>query len=189
MGMLRITCLVLLLSAAGCTSAPSGRTASQDRVRDVSDVFMEQLAALKGVPFTGHAVYQIDPGPPWEGARLHAVVRDVSAGEIRVPFTVDQDRSRTWIFSRRADGLHLLHDHRYPDGTPHDLTDYGGYARGGSVVGGVIRISFPADAYTASVLPEASTNIWTFLLDPVAGTLVYDLQRHERPRFRAELRR
>ena len=173
---------------AGCASPASTGGDPQDRLHAVCDVFMEQLAALKGVTFTGHPVFQIEPGPPWEGARLRAVVRDVSDSEIRVPFTVDDDRSRTWVFTRRAEGLHLLHDHRYPDGAPHDLTDYGGCAESGSVIGGVIRLSFPADAYTASILPEASTNAWTFILDPAAGTLVYDLERHERPRFRAELR-
>ena len=189
----RITCAVVVAISgcllAGCAARSPAGGDRQDRLHAVCDVFMEQLGALEGITFTGHPVFQIEPGPPWEGARLRAVVRDVSDSEIRVPFTVDDDRSRTWVFTRRAEGLHLLHDHRYPDGTPHDLTDYGGFAQSGSVIGGVIRLSFPADADTASLLPEASSNVWTFILDPAAGIVVYDLERHERPRFRAELRR
>jgi len=102
--------------------------------------------------------------------------------EIRVPFHVDEDRSRTWVLTRSDAGLLLKHDHRHEDGTPEELTMYGGWARDG---GTSLRQSFPADEQTAKMLPAAATNVWTLELEP-GRRFVYDLTRHGQPRFRAE---
>jgi len=61
--------------------------------------------------------------------------RQCTADTLRLPFhiereaTADWDRSRTWIYTRTADGLELRHDHRQPDGTDDEVTGYGGTTR------------------------------------------------------------
>ena len=64
------------------------------------------------------------------GQRLVMDVRQCTDDEIRIPFHVGKDRSRTWVISRTATGLRLKHDHRHEDGTSDALTMYGGDSRG-----------------------------------------------------------
>ena len=44
-------------------------------------------------------------------------VRECSEDAIRIPFHVGEDRSRTWVVTRTANGLRLKHDHRHEDGS------------------------------------------------------------------------
>lgn len=58
--------------------------------------------------------------------------RECSDEELRLPFHIEKepgewDRSRTWIFTRTDEGIYLDHDHRQPDGTPDEVTHYGGH--------------------------------------------------------------
>lgn len=106
------------------------------------------------------------------GKRLVMHVRECSPGEIRIPFHVGDDRSRTWVLTRTPTGLRLKHDHRHQDGTPDAITQYGGDTRG---PGTATSQSFPADAHTISLNPVFGTNVWTMELEP--GRFVYELIR------------
>ncbi len=64
--------------------------------------------------------------PALSAATLVMHVRECSDAEIRIPFFVDDDRSRTWVLSRTDTGLGLKHDHRHEDGTEDSVTQYGG---------------------------------------------------------------
>jgi hypothetical protein len=86
---------------------------------------------------------------------------------------VGENRSRTWVISRTADGLRLKHDHRHEDGTPEELTWYGGDT---AVFGEPHRQEFPADAETATMLPAAATNVWTVEVRP-GQVFAYALRR------------
>jgi hypothetical protein len=103
-------------------------------------------------------------------------VRSCTADEIRIPFHVGENRSRTWVLTRTADGIRLKHDHRHSDGTPDAVTMYGGDGPAGG-----LSVDFAADAYTASLIPAAATNIWTIALDP-GRTFTYGLRREEQNR-------
>jgi hypothetical protein len=115
--------------------------------------------------------------------RLVMHVRSCSPDEIRIPFHVGENRSRTWVITRTANGLRLKHDHRHEDGTEEKLTQYGGDTR---TIGEELSLDFHADAHTASLLPAAATNIWTLAIEP-GRTFTYGLRREgtER-RFRVE---
>ena len=116
------------------------------------------------------------------GKRLVMHVRQCGATEIRIPFHVGEDRSRTGVVTRTATGLRLKHDHRHEDGQPDSITQYGGDTRD---VGTAGRQSFPADAHTASLNPLFSTNVWTMELTP--KRFVYELVRvGTNRRFRVE---
>ena len=105
---------------------------------------------------------------------------------VRIPFAVDDDRSRTWVISRTANGLRLKHDHRHADGTEDVLTQYGGDNTGQGTAG---QQAFPVDAETRDLFIrediEVSTqNTWTVEIEP-GQLFAYQMSRPERL-FRVE---
>ncbi|TVP75690.1 MAG: hypothetical protein EA352_07570 [Gemmatimonadales bacterium] len=99
-------------------------------------------------------------------------VRQCYPDEIRIPVHVQEDdgewnRSRTWILTRTDDGIRLKHDHRYPDGSEEDVTQYGGDT---DEVGTADTQTFPADEFTREVIDElvrgARNNIWRMEITP-----------------------
>ncbi|HEU4853438.1 MAG TPA: hypothetical protein VFT37_14925 [Telluria sp.] len=153
---------------------------------DSKAAFFARLGALCGVTFEGASVFPREAGDAFAGKKLVANVAKCGATEIRVPFIVGEDRSRTWIITKAGNGLELKHDHRHADGTPDEQTMYGGMA---SEAGSSNAQSFHADAYTAKLIPAAATNVWTLTLSPDGKTLTYFLERDGKPRFKAELLR
>jgi hypothetical protein len=150
------------------------------------DAFFDRLLAACGATYTGAAVFPADPGEDWKDQVLVAHVETCEAGEVRIPFTVGADQSRTWVLRRIEGGLELKHDHRHADGTPDEITDYGGVTR---EAGTALAQSFPADDYTADLIPEAATNEWFLSFSEDGSELTYYLERHGKPRFKAVLTR
>lgn len=162
---------------AGCAAPPAPV--------DTRDQFMATLQGMCGQRFEGGLAYAIDPNSEFAGKKI-AIHVVCSAGDVRMPVQVGEDRSRTWIFTRPAAGLELRHDHRHPDGTPHAVTMYGGLAQ----EGGTARSqSFLADAHTARIVRGAETNVWTVSLSEDGKVLTYRLDRHARPRAQFVLER
>lgn len=148
--------------------------------------FFAKLSALCGATFEGASVFPVDPADAFAGKKLVANVASCKADEIRVPFVVGADRSRTWIIRHEPGALTLKHDHRHEDGTPDAVTMYGGLANDS---GSAQSQSFLADAHTAKLIPAAATNVWTISLSPDGRKLTYYLERDAKPRFKAELYR
>jgi len=143
----------------------------------------DALRPLCGKAFEGRLVEGTEPSDRTIGEqRLMMHVRSCSATTIRIPFHVGQNRSRTWVLTRTADGVRLEHDHRHEDGTEDRITQYGGDARPGD---GGLSLDFHADAHTAALIPAAATNVWTMAVEP-GRTFTYALRRENR-RFRVEL--
>ncbi len=166
--------LLLLLSAL---LGPLAAASPQDE-------FWTRLRALCGQAFEGRVVEGTAPSDAaFAGQRLVMHVRACGEAEIRIPFHVGEDRSRTWVLTRTPAGLRLKHDHRHTDGTPDRVTQYGGDTAGAGTAG---RQEFAADAHTAELIPAARTNIWTMAVEPGA-TFTYALRREaEGRRFRVE---
>jgi hypothetical protein len=153
---------------------------------DAAGAFFATLSGLCGARFEGAKTFPDDTTDAFHGQLLVAEVARCTDLEVRVPFIVGADRSRTWILTRGAGTLQLQHDHRLKDGSPDPVNLYGGMAR----AGGTARSqSFPADAHTARLIPAAVTNVWTLTLSEDGERLTYHLERDGRPRFTAELRR
>ncbi len=146
----------------------------------------ETLRDLCGATFAGKSVFPTDPKDAFFGKPLVAKVASCTADEVRVPFAVGDDRSRTWVFTRTPAGITLKHDHRHADGTPDTQTDYGGAA---TPAGTALIQNFAADAYTAKLIPAAAGNVWTLALSADGATLSYTLNRDGKLRFAAELQR
>ncbi|GAB1487871.1 hypothetical protein MASR2M8_03130 [Opitutaceae bacterium] len=148
------------------------------------DLFWNQLRALCGQAFEGRVIEGNAPSDAaFASERLVMHVRACSENEIRIPFHVGENRSRTWVVTRTANGLRLKHDHRHEDGSEDAVTQYGGDTAN---AGTRSRQDFPADAFTTNLIPAAATNIWTMIVEP-GKVFAYGLRREpEGRRFRVE---
>jgi hypothetical protein len=151
---------------------------------EAQQAFFENSKKLCGQEFEGETVFPTDTNHPMVGKKLIVHVETCGNREIRMPFYVADDKSRTWVLTMTNNGLQLKHDHRHSDGTPDRITYYGGLA---TASGTPLRQSFPADAATAKLIPEATTNVWTLELVPEKEQLIYYLERNGQPRYKAVL--
>lgn len=180
-----IACAALL--AAGCATSTADVPASTP-----ADAFLASLADHCGKAYAGRitANQPASTAPdPFEGKTLVMHVRgcDDPQREIRVPFHVGDDHSRTWVLTRTGSGLRLKHDHRHEDGRPDAVTMYGGDT---AVAGTAQRQAFPVDAESIAMfrregLMASVTNTWAMELVP-AETFVYELSRPNGRLFRVE---
>jgi len=168
----RIISLLLLSGVLGaCADSP----------RSPRDAFWSGLETLCGKAFQGRIAAKFGGGEgpdPFEGKKLVLHGRKCSKHEIRIPFHVGDDRSRTWIFTRAHGGLRLEHDHRHEDGGADAINLYGG----GAVDAGTDeQQSFPADEhskkmFTAGGIPQSVDNVWVIGVIP-GKTYSYALTR------------
>jgi len=106
------------------------------------------------------------------GKKLVMHLKSCTENEIKIPFYVGDDKSRTWILSKKEGIISLKHDHRHEDGTEDDINFYGGTA---SNEGKANIQFFPADVHTQEMIPAAATNVWWITLDE--KTFTYNLRR------------
>lgn len=177
--MLRKSLLVFALAAIASGSAlPSPAPADPNAAAQ----FFQNIRKLCGQRFDGATEFPKDePGHPLAGKKLTISIEQCSDNEIRIPLQAGEDKSRTWILTLREGRLLLKHDHRHADGTPDKVTMYGGWAAEGDAS----RQRFPADSDTAKLIPEAATNVWTLEIDTANEQLIYALERHSQPRYKA----
>ncbi|HEX6309985.1 MAG TPA: hypothetical protein VFZ69_17565 [Longimicrobiales bacterium] len=166
----------ILASCVGDT--PGARTAAM-----AQDTFWSALQDLCGSAHEG-TVIEAPPGDTtFAGKQLVMHVRSCTDDTVRIPFHVGADRSRTWVVSRSGGALVLKHDHRHEDGAEDEITQYGGTAREG---GTGSAQEFPADSFTATLIPAAARNVWTLEVDP-GSRFAYALRREGTDRrFRLE---
>lgn len=152
-----------------------------------ADAFMARLATHCGQAFAGRIVANEPAAPddPFAGKPLVMHVRECGADELKVPFHVGDDHSRTWVITRTEDGLRLKHDHRHEDGSHDAVTMYGGdTARDGSAM----RQEFPVDDFSIRMfrregLDASLENTWAMEVEP-GETFVYELSRPSGRLFR-----
>jgi len=148
--------------------------------------FFDRLHALCGSAFEGRVTTADAADREMAASRLVMEVRQCTDDEIRIPFHVGADRSRTWMITRTGAGLRLKHDHRHDDGTADAVTQYGGDTAG---PGSARRQEFPADAFSRDLfvrqnIPESITNVWAMEIAP-GRAFSYELKRPGR-HFRVE---
>ncbi|HYN80600.1 MAG TPA: hypothetical protein VES88_03795 [Gemmatimonadaceae bacterium] len=148
------------------------------------DAFWNELQALCGRAFNGQMTEGSAGDSAFRRATLTMHVRRCTPTEIRIPFHLGADRSRTWVLTRTEGGLRLKHDHRHADGREDPITQYGGDTRDPGLP---TRQEFHADAHTASLIPAAGTNVWTVEIVPASHRFAYALRREGTDRrFRVE---
>jgi hypothetical protein len=175
--------LSLLATFAAVSSAAAEDAAG---VRDAQKAFFENVKKLCGESFEGVTEFPPDPDHDFAGKKLVMFIETCTEEEIRIPFRVGDDTSRTWVLTLSDKGLLLKHDHRDPDGTPHEQTMYGGWA---GKDGTALQQHFAADEHTAKLIPDAATNVWTLTISEDEQQFRYALERHAKPRYSAILKR
>ena len=190
-----------MLCAAGCKGEPATRHGVPENfdaamppmlVAEPHAQFFSNLQPYCGKAYAGRitANQPVSTTPdPFEGKALVMHVRgcDDPTREIRIPFHVGDDHSRTWVLARTGSGLRLKHDHRHQDGSPDAVTMYGGDT---AVPGTMQRQTFPVDAESVVMFQreglEASLdNTWAMELVP-GKAFVYELSRPGGRLFRVE---
>ncbi|MCU0754290.1 MAG: hypothetical protein MUE46_04110 [Xanthomonadales bacterium] len=165
---------------------PAPMPAAEARSPAPADAFLEALRGMCGKAFAGQVVTTDPADADFAQASLVMHVRECGEREVRVPFHVGEDRSRTWVFTRTEAGLRLKHDHRHADGTPDVLTMYGGDT---VEVGSATQQAFPADQESKDLFERegrvvSKDNVWVVTVEP-GVRYVYELTRLNR-HFRVE---
>lgn len=185
----RISCLapVLALALVACSkpadTAATAEHAPSGPATAPADAFLAAIAAHCGKAFAGRIVAnEPQTGTPdaFEGKPLVMHVRGCSepTRELRIPFHVGDDHSRTWILTRTANGLRLKHDHRHEDGSPDASTLYGGDT---AQAGTAMRQEFPVDADSVAMferegLSASVSNTWAMEIES-GKRFLYELSR------------
>jgi len=174
---------VLQFPAALAADAPDA-----SRTPLPADAFLGAIADLCGLAYAGRVTANEPSAPddPFAGKALVMHVRECGPAQVRIPFHVGEDRSRTWVLTRTASGLRLKHDHRPADGSADVLTMYGGDTAN---AGSAARQEFPADAESRALfkrqgLQASIENTWAMEIQP-GVKFIYELARPGRL-FRVE---
>ncbi len=174
-----LTGLMLLTTALAASAGPDEP--------NPGDAFWNHLSDLCGKAFAGEMTGFSRPSDDgWLDREVVMHVRECSDEEIRIPLHVGDNRSRTWIVSRTADGFRLKHDHRHADGSEETVTWYGGHT---TDPGRSWRQTFPVDDFSkalflANDLEVSVGNFWSMEVHP-GEKFAYELVRTGRV-FRAE---
>ena len=180
--MTRTVPLAALCLLSACASAPGPSVAP-------ADAFHTALRTHCGQAFAGRVLVDTpaSANDTFAGKPLVMHVRECGADTTRIPFHVGDDRSRTWVLTRTADGLQLKHDHRHQDGTSDKVTMYGGDT---ATAGTVQRQAFPVDAesianFNANGLTASINNTWAMEIEP-GRRFLYELSRPNGRLFQVE---
>lgn len=150
------------------------------------DAFWQALSSRCGKAYAGALVSEDAADADFADADMLMHVRECSDERITVPFHVASngrwDRSRTWVFTRTANGLRLKHDHRHEDGESDAVTMYGGDT---ASEGTAREQDFPVDTESIALfrregLSASISNVWTIEIDPADAanaTFAYQLKR------------
>lgn len=173
------------LLVAGCASGARDAAALRESTATLlpADAFFARLQDLCGTAYAGHLAAHEPTDLAAFGGTPVMHVRECSEREVRIPFHVGDDRSRTWVVTRTADGLRLKHEHRHADGSPDAIDLYGGDSAGAQA-GSARRQEFPVDAaskamFAAAGMDASMSNVWAMEIDP-GQRFVYELRRTDR---------
>jgi hypothetical protein len=190
-GLLAVVVLAGVGNELPAAAVPVAQAAQAAKVApQPADAFLDRIRRHCGQAFAGRIVTDTPPptgDDPFAGKALVMHVRGCDARELRIPFHVGDDRSRTWILTRTVTGLRLKHDHRHADGTPDAVTMYGGDT---AAAGSALRQEFPVDAASIALFEVtgravSTTNTWAMEVEP-GRRFLYELSRPDGRKFQVE---
>ena len=136
-------------------------------------IFWENLSKLCGQSFEGQITKGGKEGDGFTGEKLVMEVLSCKENEIKIPFHVGNNHSRTWVITKNKKGIITLkHDHRHEDGSEDKVTQYGGTSPN---FGGTTLQYFPADQFTQNLIDYAYSNVWWITVTDEAFS--YNLQK------------
>ncbi|WP_164118222.1 hypothetical protein [Sphingorhabdus sp. Alg239-R122] len=162
-----------------CSSEPY-KDAQKASTDNFQQQFMQNLRTLCGNAYAGQMVSEDPADTDMAEADMVMHVRECGDDNVRIPFYVGEDRSRTWVISKTKNGLRLKHDHRHEDGSKDAVTWYGGDTADN---GSATRQEFPVDAESIALfrkegLDQSVTNIWA--VEVTDKLFAYELSRENR---------
>ena len=168
--------IAVVLGLAACQS---------NAAKSPQDVFFENIRQHCGKAFAGKLVSKDEADADFVDKPMVMHVRECSDTELRIPFHVEDDHSRTWVITKTGEGLRLKHDHRHEDGSEDAVTQYGGDT---IYEGAKSRQVFPVDQYSIDMferegLTASVVNIWAVEINN--AIFAYELSRPNR-HFRVE---
>jgi hypothetical protein len=186
--LLILVTLALVISSCGSpTGSKSEKAEAEDVIINIqnenANTFFESLKQFCGKSYAGKEVFVKQGRESWANLDLTMHVTKCQIDTILIPFHVGANKSRTWMLINEEGKLRFRHDHRHEDGTPEDLTLYGGYATDS---GTALHQEFPADDYTIGVHPRSTGAIWVLQLSADLSTFSYQLHHNGELLFEAE---
>ena len=100
--------IVAVLGALSLLSSLSVSVASSN-----AHAFFDALQDLCGSRYEGEMTFPLDGQDSFAGKLLVAEFKQCNNTEVRVPFAVGDNKSRTWVFTKTESGARLKHDHRH----------------------------------------------------------------------------
>ncbi|MGP1351769.1 MAG: hypothetical protein ACTS1Z_00460 [Parasphingopyxis sp.] len=169
--------LAALAVLAACSSSPESEGTPLEGDPDPQVEFLERLSELCGQAFAGELVSDNEADADIAGQPLVMHVAECAPDQIRIPFHVGDDRSRTWVLTDTGTGILLKHDHRHEDGSEDTVTQYGGET---GDPGTATRQEFPVDDESIALferegLSASVTNVWAMEVDETR--FAYELRR------------
>jgi len=149
------------------------------------DALFEDLKSHCGKAYAGKLVSNDEVDADFASKTMVMHVRECSETELRIPFHVEDDHSRTWVITKTDSGLRLKHDHRHEDGSEDAVTQYGGDT---IYEGAKSRQVFPVDQFSIDMflkegLDVSIVNVWAVEINN--AFFAYELSRPNRY-FRVE---
>ena len=178
--------ILLTILAVVAVSCGSGSQKSSEEIQEPSftseshQAFIRNLNNLCGNSYQGEQTYRSHHGESWAERKMIMHVTVCEEDRVFIPFHIDEDRSRTWMFLSENGRLRFRHQHLHEDGTHEDDSMYGGYA---TDEGTAFIQYFPADDFTAEVIPGGEGNLWTVSMDEELTRFSYRLDRDGEKRF------
>ena len=180
-----IACLMMAVIGACSPNKGTDNSDTVDSEDSVQDQFFANLTSHCGKGYNGKLVSNDEADADMVGLDMQIKFGPCSEKEIRIPFHVGDQRSRTWVVTRTDSGLRLKHRHAEEDGSEHHQSQYGGDT---SNEGLATRQEFPVDQFSIDLflregLDVSITNVWTIEVTP--EIYAYELNRENR-NFRVE---
>ncbi len=168
----RTLTLVAAATLAACATTPPTEPA---------DAFMANLNGLCGQTHEGRLVTTDPADADFAGKKLVMGPVACNGNEIKIPFAVGDNRTRTWVITRTNVGVRLKHIHRHDDGTEDRVSRYGGDT---AAAGTETRQEFPADEFSKLIfrsnkLDRSVDNVWAVEAAP-GKHFAYELRRPNR---------
>lgn len=169
---------ILVAGLAACGSAP----AEESPAVSPQQAFFDQMAARCGDEYPGRAVIAPESDPTFRPAFLGMRIESCTETQIRIPFLVDGDESRTWVLTLEDGDLVFTHEHMLEGDTLSSNSGWGGRAEAGT--GTALFQHFPDHRWDPERVPQENRSHWRMRLDPDHGQFVYYLDRGIVPAYR-----
>ena len=181
--------LILALLVISCNNQQEPAV-TEETAPEVEEVVVEEpkdlfskLSTYCGKPFAGKLLHSY-AGPDFYKEKPMTINFEYcNEKEISIPFSVGEDRSKTWKLLKTEEGFSLKHQEVDGEGKPKKITMYGGNATANTE--NPFALEFPADEETAKMIPVAQNNVWMLDLNPATQILTYTIKRGDEVRFSA----